>query len=292
MELNQLKSFVKIAETHKLRKAANHLHISQSALSSQIKLLEESLGLQLFTRTSKGMELTDNGRILYSHAIEVLQSAECFSTKARELTGKTSHTVKIGINTDGRFLKVGKLSRLLTKQFPHVNFIFVSSQTIRTAEMLREELIDVGFFFGENLERDIHSKVISHFHIQIAIPEILLPEVDTVNWTTLARLPWIWSVCNCPYYQIVQAKMDELNLEPNRFIDAMDESVVKELVMDSQGIAILREDDAQYVASLSDVKIWEDVKFQVPLCIGILDKNNRNSMLNSISGLIKQLWSE
>jgi len=290
MELYQLKSFAKIAETQNLRRAAENLNISQSALSSQIKLLEAGLDLQLFTRTAKGMALTDNGRILYSHAIEVLNSAETFSAKARELTGKMFQTVRVGINTDGSFLKVGKLSRALNNHFTDVNFVFVSSQTIRTAEMLREELIDVGFFFGENLERDIHSEVISHFHIQIAIPKKLLPNKVKISWQLLADLPWIWSVCNCPYYQIVQEKMNELGLDPYRFVDAMDESVVKELVMDSQGIAILREDEAEYVAGLSDILIWKDVKFRVPLCIGILECNRKNNMLETITSLIREMW--
>ncbi len=292
MELYQLKSFVKIAQTHNLRKAAENLHISQSALSSQIKLLEERLDLKLFTRTAKGMVLTDNGRILYSHAQEILSSAEIFTTKAKELSGRVSQTVRIGINTDGGFLKVGKLSRTLNNHFPQVNFIFVSSQTIRTAEMLREKLIDVGFFFGDNFENDIYSETISHFHIQIAIPKKILPDQGEISWQILADLPWIWSVCNCPYYQIVQEKMETLGLNPNRFVDAMDESVVKELVMDGQGIAILREDEAQYVAGLSDVHIWKDVKFQVPLCVGILKSNRQNNMLDTITGLIRPLWSK
>lgn len=291
MEIQQLRSFVKIADTGNLRKAAEGLHISQSALSSQIRFLESRLELKLFERSAKGMELTENGRILYSHALAVLSSAETLRTKARELTGRKGLRVKIGINTDGSFLKVGRLSRMLTSYFQGVGFIFVSSQTVRTPEMLREEVIDLGFFFGENREHDIRAETIGHFDIRIVIPARLLPGDAPLTWQTLAGLPWIWSVCACPFYQLVQARMDALGLSPNRFVDAMDESVVRELVIDNQGIGILREDDARYVASLADCRIWEAEKFSVPLSLGILEKNRFNPMYDEIIRLVGELWS-
>lgn len=289
MEIHQLKSFVKIADTGNLRRAAESLHISQSALSSQIKFLEQGLDLKLFSRSARGMELTDCGRALYPHALAVLSAAEAFEGRARELTGRTERRVKIGINTDGRFLKVGKLSRLLNSRFQDVGFFFVSSETVRTPEMLREELIDVGFFFGENREGDIHAETISHFDIRIVIPEKLLPAGE-ITWDVLARLPWVWSVCDCPYYQLVQARMKSLGLAPNRFVDAMDESVVRELVMDGQGIGIMREDDARYAASLSGCRVWEAEKFRVPLSLGILEKNRFNPMYGEIIRLVRELW--
>ena len=289
MEIHQLKSFVKIADTGNLRRAAEILHISQSALSSQIKFLETRLDLKLLVRSAKGMELTECGRALYPHALAVLSSAEIFETKARELTGRTERRIKIGINTDGRFLKVGKLSRLLNGHFQGIGFFFVSSESVRTPEMLRQELIDIGFFFGENRESDILAETISHFDIRIVIPQRLLPEAE-ITWELLARLPWVWSVCDCPYYQLVQAKMESLGLAPNRFVDAMDESVVRELVMDNQGIGIMREDDARYAASLSGCRVWEAEKFSVPLSLGILEKNRFNPMYEDIIRLVRQLW--
>ena len=292
MEIHQLKSFVKIADTGNLRKAAETLHLSQSALSSQIKFLENRLDLKLFVRSARGMELTECGRALYPHALAVLSSAETFETKARELTGRTERRVKIGINTDGSFLKVGKLSRLLNGRFHGFGFFFVSSETVRTPEMLRQELIDLGFFFGENREGDILAEIISHFDIRLVIPEKLLPAGETITWELLARLPWVWSVCDCPYYQLVQARMESLGLAPNRFVDAMDESVVRELVMDNQGIGIMRENDARYAASLSDCRVWEAEKFSVPLCLGMLERNRFNPLHREILALVKELWRD
>ncbi len=61
MELYQLNSFVTIARLGSLSRAAENLHISLSALSNQIKLLEEELGLSLFIRKPRGMKLSNEG---------------------------------------------------------------------------------------------------------------------------------------------------------------------------------------------------------------------------------------
>jgi DNA-binding transcriptional LysR family regulator len=64
MELYQLRIFLTIARTGNLTRAAERLNASQPAVSSQIKALEEELGVTLFARTPRGMELTQEGRIL------------------------------------------------------------------------------------------------------------------------------------------------------------------------------------------------------------------------------------
>ena len=64
MEISQLRAFVEIAKLGQLTRAADRLHLSQPALSGQLKALEESLGVSLFERSSSGMTLTSGGRSL------------------------------------------------------------------------------------------------------------------------------------------------------------------------------------------------------------------------------------
>jgi DNA-binding transcriptional LysR family regulator len=68
MELYQLRSFVAIAELGQLTRAAEKLHVSQPAVSAQLKALEDKLGLVLFERTASGMVLTAPGARLLAEA--------------------------------------------------------------------------------------------------------------------------------------------------------------------------------------------------------------------------------
>src|SRR5262249_60738923 len=75
MELYQLRSFAAVAELGHLTRAAEKLHISQPAVSAQIKALEDELGVTLFERVSSGMQLTSAGRNLLPAAEQVLGAA-------------------------------------------------------------------------------------------------------------------------------------------------------------------------------------------------------------------------
>ena len=66
MDIKTLKNFITIAENGSICKAAKELHMSQPPLSKQIKLLEDELNVQLFDRSTRGVELTNEGRLLYT----------------------------------------------------------------------------------------------------------------------------------------------------------------------------------------------------------------------------------
>lgn len=74
-ELRQLRTFVVVAEELHFTRAAERLNLAQQALSAQIRKLEERLGVELFERTTRRVELTDAGRTLLSHAMPLLASA-------------------------------------------------------------------------------------------------------------------------------------------------------------------------------------------------------------------------
>ena len=83
MELYQLRSFAAVAELGHLTRAAEKLHISQPALSAQIKALEDELGVALFDRTPSGMTLTAAGQRLLPEASKVVSAAGAFSSHAK-----------------------------------------------------------------------------------------------------------------------------------------------------------------------------------------------------------------
>src|SRR5205809_14411 len=88
MELYQLRSFAAVAELGHLTRAAEKLHISQPALSAQIKALEDELGVALFERTPSGMTLTAAGQRLLPEATKVVSAAGALSSHAKAFVGE------------------------------------------------------------------------------------------------------------------------------------------------------------------------------------------------------------
>ena len=80
MDFHHLKYFVEVADQKSFSKAARNLHISQSAISRTIKALEDELGVVLFMRNAKSVELTDGGTIFLTHAKRVVFMFEHLKT--------------------------------------------------------------------------------------------------------------------------------------------------------------------------------------------------------------------
>src|SRR6059058_4468768 len=96
MELRHLRYFVAVAETENVSRAALKLHVSQPALSRQIRDLEDEIGFCLLERTAKSVRLTDAGRAFLSDARALLQQAYEAVKKARAIASAEPTELKVG----------------------------------------------------------------------------------------------------------------------------------------------------------------------------------------------------
>jgi len=93
MELRHLRYFVTAAEEKNISRASVRLHISQPAVSRQIKDLEEELGVPLFKRLRDGLELTDAGNSALVHAREVLRQAAVLQEAMSPFRGRSARAI-------------------------------------------------------------------------------------------------------------------------------------------------------------------------------------------------------
>lgn len=96
MELRHLRYFVAVAEAENVSRAALKLHVSQPALSTQIRDLEDELGFSLLERTAKSVHLTEAGRVFLEEARAVLERTEEAVSKARTVASRGSSLLHIG----------------------------------------------------------------------------------------------------------------------------------------------------------------------------------------------------
>ena len=142
--LSQYKIFYEVAKTGNISKAAKALYISQPAISKAIGKLEDSLSTTLFTRNSRGVQLTEEGRILFEHtcrAFEELQNGETELKRARRF--HLGH-IRVGVsNTLCRYIMISYLKGFI-EQYPHVKITIDSQSTTHTMSMLEQQKIDLG----------------------------------------------------------------------------------------------------------------------------------------------------
>jgi DNA-binding transcriptional LysR family regulator len=96
MELRHLRTIAAVAKHHSLTKAGDELHLTQSAISQQISRLEEELGIEVFRRTSRRVELTAEGRVVLGYAQRVLAEVDGMRSELEEISGLLRGELHIG----------------------------------------------------------------------------------------------------------------------------------------------------------------------------------------------------
>ena len=144
MELRHLRYFVAVAEELHFGRAARRLNLAQPPLSQQILALEEELGVKLFVRTSRRVELTMEGRLFLDHARRVLaQAREAVDTVKAAGRGE-SGKLAIGYVTSAVYMLVPAILREFHRERPAVELRCFEMNASRQIQALRLREIDVG----------------------------------------------------------------------------------------------------------------------------------------------------
>lgn len=93
-----LKTFIQVANSGSFTKAAERLYLSSTAATKQINLLEEHLGLTLFSRSTQGLALTDSGTLIYHEAKKMIQHSDSVLKKARGLEHNQQTVIRVGVS--------------------------------------------------------------------------------------------------------------------------------------------------------------------------------------------------
>lgn len=146
MELWQLRTLVATAESLNFTKASEALNLTQSAVSHQIKALEEELGTPLFIRASRGVRLTDAGRLAYEHAKRIVADAEDMVLAVAHREKALVGTVRVAAATQALVYLFAPLFEEFMDSHPTVELVFrTTTSTEQTVTGILDGSIDVGF---------------------------------------------------------------------------------------------------------------------------------------------------
>ena len=136
--------FYVVANTGNISKAARELYISQPAISKSIQKLEESMNCELFRRSSRGVSLTEEGELLYSHVKVAFETLALGEDRLRNSIELGVGHLKIGVSsTLCKYMLLPYLKEFI-KLYPHINTSITCQSTNDTLKLLEENKIDVG----------------------------------------------------------------------------------------------------------------------------------------------------
>lgn len=183
MELRHLRYFLAVAEELNFRRAAERLHVAQPALSSQIKNLEEELGVRLFDRTTRSVSLTPTGQIFLGEARNILGA----TTHAEQLVRKAElglvGTLRVGVIPPATGPLLARVLRHFHQKFPGVQLSLSAITTTEQLKRLRAGELDAGLLRPPVTSPDFDTRFVEQAPQMLAVPAgHRLAKKRTVEW--------------------------------------------------------------------------------------------------------------
>ncbi|HAV63837.1 MAG TPA: hypothetical protein DCY13_15915 [Verrucomicrobiales bacterium] len=290
MELHQLRTFLAVAETGHLTRAAERLFTSQPAVSTQLKSLEEELGVKLFERTSRGMNLTPAGENLRPLADQIVTAARRFKHDAEGLRNSVSGELVLGLNNRPEFLRVVPLLARLAKAHPDLRYELVNGSSGVIVQGLAEGSITVGFFEGACENRLIRSHRLADTELLMVAPKAWQEEFSRPDWKALESKPWIFVSPQCSYFRVVESFCREQGLNLQRRFKVNEDLTVLNLVAEELGMTIAARAQVESHPLRDRLITLPHFRASVPLSIGYLATRSDEPSIAAVRKAVLEIW--
>ena len=192
MDLRKLRYFKVVADEKHIGRAAKVLHISQPPLTRQIQQLEEELGVTLFNRNPKGMELTDAGVLLREEVRNIFSLIEQATERTQKAGQGRLGRMDIAIFGSGIMGDIPKMLLFFKERYPEVNIVLHTMGKGEQIKALRQKRISVGFNRLLAPLADINSELVSMEKLKLAIStKHPMASQDSIPFSTIKEFPLI-----------------------------------------------------------------------------------------------------
>lgn len=277
-DLRILNAFVAVAREGNVSRAAEKLHLTQPAVSLQLKRLSEDTGLTLFTRTAKGLELTRDGTALIAKAEKVRSAVMEFAQTARRVSGDVRGTLRIGTIVDPDFIRLGRFLSLLVEGFPDLRTKLVHGMSGEVINRIVSDQIDVGFFLGSLSPYEtslghpkevggsmFHDRKLTTFRYQVLAPKGWEDRVIGKDWRALADLPWIGTPEDSVHSRLLRSEFAGQDIVPNYVCLVDQEPSMLAMVRSGVGLSLCRESIALDEMQTRGLVVADKVSIQTSL---------------------------
>ena len=241
MDLKQLRAFLTVADTGNVTRAADMLHLVQPAVSRQIRLLEEDLGIALFERERHGMALTEAGRALVGYARRVLLELDRARAEVTgAATGSVSGLVTLGLLPSTADLLSNPVVAALATSYPDIRLRIVVGYAGLLQRWLASGEVDAALLYGVERSTDIQTiPLVGDALWVIGPPESELRPSRSVTLLQLSRHRVVLPSAPHGIRTLVDHACAVANVTLNLSVETNDLNVQKGLVLAGHGLTVL-----------------------------------------------------
>ncbi|MEC5186658.1 Hca operon transcriptional activator [Parageobacillus caldoxylosilyticus] len=245
MELRHLKYFITVAEELHFGKAAARLNMAQPPLSLQIRQLEEEIGVPLFHRTKRKVELTKEGQVFLEKAYQILKNLEEAIETVRMMNRGEAGEIAIGFIASAAYDILPTIIEHYRKEYPNIHIDLQQLTTAEQVKALHEGHIDVGMLCHPiKIKNDtIQVEVIRQEPMVVALPKDhpLASETSPIDLMDLSNDPFILTgrKANQSHYDTVMNGCYQAGFYPKVVQETQELPTVISLVSAGMGVALV-----------------------------------------------------
>ncbi len=212
----RLQVFYTVAKLLSFTKAAETLHMTQPAVTFQVRQLEEHFNTRLFDRTHNRVTLTEAGRKSYEYAEEIFELYAEMENSVKELTGDVSGALTLGASTTIAEYMLPSLLSGFTKQYQDIQLRLKVSNTEGIVSMIENSMIDLGIVEGPVTNKNLLVEVCRVDNLVVIVPpDHELSNKDSISMDELMHYPFICREEGSGTRDVIMDYMTKMGLDKN-----------------------------------------------------------------------------
>ena len=239
-DIKQIRAFATVAHLGSFTRAANLLHLSQPALTVQIRNLEEALGVRLFDRNTRTVALTRLGRDLLPAFQRILQDLDAVVSEARDVAAMRNGIVRLAALPSFASGILPEIIARFRAEHPAISFAIHDVIASGVIAQVREEQVDLGLTGGHIVDTDLEALFTTHDDMHVVYPAgHPLEDAKRIDVEALARHPLILMHPTTSVRAVVDAAFLAAGRQPIVAVEATYMSTAVGMVRAGLGAAIL-----------------------------------------------------
>ena len=298
-----LRCFITVAREGTVSRAASLLHLTQPAVSLQLKGLEESTGLQLFNRTPGGFTLTEAGAALLPLAHKAVTAALEFLSAASTLKQSQRSTLRVGTILDPEFTRLGPFVRSLAASSQKAEIFLRHGMSDDVLTQIGKGELDVGYYIDRtpiaarhpHCERSIEdgkftAAPVLNYVYRVIAPAEWREKVLGKDWTDLARLPWLATPTPSAHRRLLDDIFRPLGSLPKRVGYTDQEEAMIDFVESGVCLSLARESVLERVRGMRNVIVADKVSLACDLSLVCLTARRHEPTIARAFAAMRAVW--